>query len=82
LCPTVYKHNIVEGHRQLHLTIQYKLFPWIGFCWGDCFFTFPPLFLSFMGFYGSQSVKHRCLQDRVFSSCRLAVSLLFFVLVR
>lgn len=51
-CAQLYTNiNIVEGHRQLHLTIQYKLFPWIEFAAkGDCFFTSPPLFSFFLGF--------------------------------
>ncbi len=44
LCLTVYKHNIVEGHRQLHLTIQYNLFPWIGFAKETVFSPSPPFF--------------------------------------
>jgi hypothetical protein len=50
-CAQLYTNiNIVEGHRHLHLTIQYKLFPWIGFAAKETvFFTFP-LFSFFLGF--------------------------------
>ncbi len=45
-CAQLYTNiNIVEGHRQLHLTIQYKLFPWIGFAAKETVFSpYPPFF--------------------------------------
>jgi hypothetical protein len=44
-CAQLYTNiNIVEAYRQLHLTIQYKLFPWIDFAAQETVFSPPPPF--------------------------------------